>query len=256
MNFFFGINSLTLQSKITIPRFQNNKSTKKKYKVFQIEIVENRWEINDYEDAVLNDDFYQIENKGISNKKIFCLATDNEVKKFENNNDKKLINLNSYTDTIPAFRANLQVSINKGGFSSYQSEYPFHMVTKKGSILSPLSSLCNKSADKNILFFKNIYELPIHDKFAVYFINLKTKRVIKKEIVLTNFLNEIIIEKDLIQPGIFLFTDKYIGIPIFCSIQNKHIAFEHTHPPHEYILDENRFKMVSKLKNEFNEIIN
>ena len=46
-----------------------------------------------------------------------------------------------------------------------------------------------------------------------------------------------------------------IGIPIFCSIKNKHISLEHTHPPHTYIMSEDKFKIVSELKKEFSEII-
>jgi hypothetical protein len=255
MNFFFGINSSILNSKLTIPRFQNKKPTKKDYKVFQLGINNKRWKINNLDDVVLSDDFYQIDSSVMDNGNIFCLATKDEVQKFQENNSQKLINFNNYTDTSPDFRANLQVSIKGGGFSSYQSEYPFYMVTKRGSILSPLSSLCNKSADKNILFLKNIYELPVHDEFGAFFVNLKTKRVLKREVAATNFMNEIIIEKDFIKPEVFLFTDKYIGVPIFCSIKNKHVSLEHTHPPHEYIKGEDRFRVVSELKREFNEII-
>ena len=130
------------------------------------------------------------------------------------------------------------------------------MVTKKGSILSSLSSLCNKNADQNIIFFKNIYEIPVQEEFCVFFVNIKTKEVLKKQVVSTNFLNEIIVEKEFINPEVFLFTDKYIGIPIFCSIHNKHISLEHTHAPHEYFMNENKFKLISELKREFSEIIN
>jgi hypothetical protein len=115
--------------------------------------------------------------------------------------------------------------------------------------------LCNKRADKNILFLKNIYILPIHKKFNVFFVNIKIKRVLKKIVVTTNFLNEIIVEKEFIKPEVFLFTDKYIGIPIFCSIKDKHISLEHTHPPHEYIKNNDRFRIVNELKKEFREII-
>jgi len=204
----------------------------------------------------LSGDFYQINSSVIDNGNIFCLATKDEVLQFAENNSPKLMNFNNYTDTTPDFRANLQVSIKGGGFSSYQSEYPFSMVTKRGSILSPLSSLCNKNADKNILFLKNIYELPVHDEFGVFFVNLKTKRVLKREVAVTNFMNEIIIEKDFIKPEVFMFTDKYIGVPVFCSIKGKHISLEHTHPPHAYIMGVDRFRVVSELKREFNEIIN
>jgi hypothetical protein len=256
MNFFFGINSSILNSKLTIPRFQNKNPTKKDYKVFQLGINNKKWKINNLDDIVLSDDFYQIDSSVIDNESIFCLATKDEVLQFEDNNSPKLMNFNNYTDTSPDFRANLQVSIKGGGFSSYQSDYPFSMVTKRGSILSPLSSLCNKSADKNILFLKNIYELPIHDEFEVFFVNLKTKRVLKREVALTNFTNEIIVEKDFIKPEVFMFTDKYIGVPVFCSIKGKHISLEHTHPPHEYIMGVDKFRIVSELKMEFNEIIN
>ena len=75
-------------------------------------------------------------------------------------------------------------------------------------------------------------------------------------IVQTNYLNEIPVDKKFIKPEIFLFSDKYIGVPIFCSIKNKHLSFEHTHPPHEYIQGKDKFKIVNQLKKEFSEIIN
>ena len=224
--------------------------------LFQLEIINQSWKISNLSNIDLNSDFYKIGSSLIGNGNIFCLATKAEILELEKNNYSKLVNFNNFTDTNPDYRANLQVSIEGGGFSSYQSDYPFSMVTKKGSILSALSSLCNKNADQNIIFFKNIYELPIQEEFCVFFVNIKTMKVLKKEVVSTNFLNEIIVEKEFIKPEVFLFTDKYIGIPIFCSIQDKHISFEHTHPPHEYIMNEDRFKLVSELKKEFSEIIN
>jgi hypothetical protein len=256
VNYFFGIKNSFLNSKLTIPRFQNSNPTKKEYMLFQLEIINQSWKISNLSNIDLNSDFYKIGSSLIGNGNIFCLATKAEILELEKNNYSKLVNFNNFTDTIPDYRANLQVSIEGGGFSSYQSDYPFSMVTKKGSILSALSSLCNKNADQNIIFFKNIYELPIQEEFCVFFVNIKTMKVLKKEVVSTNFLNEIIVEKEFIKPEVFLFTDKYIGIPIFCSIKNKHISLEHTHPPHSYILNEDKFKIISELKKEFSEIIN
>ena len=256
MNYFFGIKNSFLKSKLTIPRFQNSNPTKKEYMLFQLEIINQSWKISNLNNIDLNSDFYKIGSSLIGNGNIFCLATKAEILELEKNNYSKLVNFNNFTDTVPDYRANLQVSIEGGGFSSYQSDYPFQMVTKKGSILSALSSLCNKNADQNIIFFKNIYELPIQEEFCVFFVNIKTMKVLKKEVVSTNFLNEIIVEKEFIKPEVFLFTDKYIGIPIFCSIKNKHISLEHTHPPHTYILSEDKFRIVSELKKEFSEIIN
>ena len=42
----------------------------------------------------------------------------------------------------------------------YQSEYPFEMTNKKGSILSIISSVINEE-NSNIIAFKQIYYLPI-----------------------------------------------------------------------------------------------
>ena len=91
-------------------------------------------------------------NDEISNNEVYFLAYQND---FIGYDYLKLKNFNNFTDTVPAYRANFKIYIKeRGGFSSYQSDYPFSMVTKKGSILSALSSLCNKSADRNILFLK------------------------------------------------------------------------------------------------------
>ena len=72
----------------------------------------------------------------------------------------------------------------------------------------------------------------------------------------TNFTNYFELKKSLIKPEIFLVTDKYLGVPMYVSHDKKHLSFEHTHPPHEYILSQNRFKKVSELKNKILEIIN
>ena len=251
MNFFFGFKHKKFNTSLTIPKFQNRKKKISNYKLYQYYIDENKWKISEVIDSSY-DDFYLINQDKTSNEKVYFLADEQQINKGSKN---KLINYNNFTDTTPEYRSNLQVSIKNGGFSSYQSDYPFKMVPIKGSILSPLSSLCNKDADANSIFLKNIYELPIHDEFGAFFVNIKTKRVLKKIVVVTNFLNEIIVEKEFIKPEVFLFTDKYIGIPIFCSIKDNHISLEHTHPPHEYIMNDDRFRIVNELKKEFREII-
>ena len=255
MIFFFGINSSYIESKLTIPRFQNREKSNKDYLLYEATIHNKKWVINCLNNVEYNQDFYQINSDQINNDQIFFLATPKDIVFFENNNNNKLIELNNYTDTTPAFRANLQVSINGGGFSSYQSEYPYFIITKKGSVLSSISSLSNKSADKNIIFLRNVFEDPIQEEFKVYFIDFKYKKILKEETILTNFTNEVVIEKDLIKPGVFLFTDKYVVVPIFCSIRDKHISLEHTHPPHEFVQSSDRFNRIAALKQEFKEII-
>ena len=255
MNFFFGISNNYLKSKLTIPRFQNRGRNKKDYIIFQAEIINNKWVINKI-DCNKNESFFFVDSNFINNSKIFFLAKEHEVNKIEKSNFLKLINLNTFTDTAPAFRANLQVSNNSGGFSSYQSEYPYSMIIKKGNILSPISSLADKKANKNVVFLRNIYQQPIQKKFDVYFLNIKSKKILLQKKILTNFTNEIIINKEFIHPEIFLFTNNYLGIPVYISMNKYHISCEHTHPPHEYILSEDIYIRVSELKNKCNEIIN
>jgi hypothetical protein len=72
----------------------------------------------------------------------------------------------------------------------------------------------------------------------------------------TNFTNIIELKNQLIKPEIFFATTCYLGVPIFISIKNKFVSFEHTHPLQEYILSSDKFIKISELKEEVNEIIN
>ena len=53
----------------------------------------------------------------------------------------------------------------------------------------------------------------------------------------------------------YIFSDRYVGIPLFVSINNDSISLEHTHPPHHYLLDDAKFEIIKQKKNEFIEII-
>ena len=92
-------------------------------------------------------------------------------------------------------------------------------------------------------------------KMAKMYFKSSTKAEEKFEIQ-TNFTNCIELNNKLIKPEIFLITKSYLGVPMFISVKNKHISFEHTHPPHEYILSKNKFKKIKELKKEINEIVN
>ena len=83
--------------------------------------------------------FFFIEDEIIENNKIFFLGKEHQADLINKSN--LLCKINNFTNTSPtAFRANLQLYIPEGGFSSYQSEYPYGMVKKKGLILSSISS--------------------------------------------------------------------------------------------------------------------
>jgi len=255
MNFFFGIESPLFKSRLFIPRFQNKNNKNTDYSLFEINIFESLWQFTNREEFIFNNNFYKIDYDQIDNHKIYCLASETEISKMDKNQFTKLISFNDFTETSPAFRANLEISIINGGFSSYQSDYPYSMIEKKGNILSSINSLANSVAETNRIYFKNIYELPINKEFDIFFVDIEKRKVLKKVKALTNKTNEIEIEKKYIKPNIYLFSEKYIGIPIYVSIDNNHISMEHTHPPHEYILSKDRFRIVSDKKNEIYEII-
>ena len=252
MNFFFGFNNKIFRTKLTIPKFQNRNKKITTYDLYQAYIQQNKWIIDKINKKDEDNDFFLINHHDSCNEKIYFLADKNQVK---DNSINQLMSYNNFTNTSPDYRCNLQVSINNGGFSSYQSDYPYSMTTKNGNIMSSCSSLTNKDADENYVILKNIFHQPIKEKFNVFFINVVTNKIIKKIDAYTNFSNIFKLEKELINSNIYLFTDKYIGIPIFLSIRDNHLSFEHTHPPHTFIMGKNQFKIISKVKNEFRKII-
>jgi hypothetical protein len=253
MNFFFGLKHELFKCEIQIPKFQNKNLNYKNLKLIKCFPSNNQWNYEIFSSQEINDEFYIINEKNLENKDLFFLAYEEDKIKF---NLQKLKDINNFTDTSPAYRSNLKLYINDGGFSSYQSEYPSGMISKFGSILSPLNSLTNVDAEKNYIIFRNVFEDAIEKNFKGYFINYKNKMIEKEIILKTNNTNIIDIDKDLIKPEIFFFTVKYLGIPIFLSLKKKHLSFEHTHPPHSYIYSENKFELISKIKKEFNEIVN
>ena len=252
MNFFFGINNKEFSSEIQIPKFQNRNPNYKDISLYKAKIVDNNWNIEELDNNKNNKNFFLLKNDEISNQDVFFLAEKNNVTL---NKYTKLENFNNFTDTAPAFRCNFKIFIKDGGFSSFQSEYPYSMVIKKGSILSSLYSIANKSAKKNYVFIRNIFQYPIETNFDAYFVNIKNKTIEEKIKLKTNYTNCFELNNSLIKPEIYLFTKDYVGVPMYVSVENNHISFEHTHPPHEYILSQNKFELIKKIKNQINEII-
>ena len=253
MNFFFGIRHKFFKCEIQIPQFNNKGLINKKLKLFKCFPKNNEWCYENVLTKEIDNQFFVINEKNINNNDLFFIAHENDKVKFDL---QKLQNVNNYTNTSPAYRSNLKIYIDGGGFSSYQSEYPSRMIDKLGTIFSSISSLANIDAEKNFVIFRNVFEKPIEIDFKAYFVNYK-KRIVEKEIILrTNNTNIIEINSHLIKPEIFFVTKKYLGIPMYLSLKDKHLSFEHTHPPHSYIYSKNRFEMINNIKEDINEIIN
>ncbi|WP_145596197.1 hypothetical protein [Candidatus Pelagibacter sp. FZCC0015] len=253
MNYFFAFKNNILKSELQIPLFKNRSTRPSKLKLFRCYPKNNKWVLEDLSEKKINDYFYILNNDNISNSDVYFLGQDGLDINFKG---EKLIDFNSFTNTQPEFRANLKIYIDEGGFSSYQSEYPYSMVVKKGTILSSVSSLANSEAEKNFIIIKNIFEKPIEQNFNAYLVNIRTKKIEEIFELKTNNANFIEINSKLIKPEIFLTTKEYLGIPMFVSIKNKFLSFEHTHPPHEYILSNDKYIKIKDLKKEINEISN
>lgn len=178
MNFFFGIKNSLLSCDLTIPTFKNFGNSLEKNYIFEAFPKNDKWEINEIQ-CEKNEQFFFLKNDNIDNSKIFFLANKDQIKKFINEK-QEISDISNFTNTTPAYRANLKIFIPEKGFSSYQSEYPYSMTTKTGNILSPINLLLNKNADKNIIFFKNIFYKPQVNKSKLYFINFKKKKNYKR----------------------------------------------------------------------------
>lgn len=253
MNFFFGIKHKFFKCEIQIPQFDNRSLINDKLKLFKCFPNNNEWCYENISTKEIENQFFIIDDKDLDNNSLFFLAHENDKIKFDL---QKLQSVNNYTNTSPAFRSNLKIYIDGGGFSSYQAEYPSRMIDKLGTIFSSINSLANKDAEKNFIVFRNVFEKPIEKDFKAYFINYKTKNVEEEIILKTNNTNIINIDSNLIKPEIFFVTKKYLGIPMYLSLKDKYLSFEHTHPPHSYIYSKNKFEIINNIKEDINEIIN
>ena len=69
MNFFFGAAYNSIQSKLQIPLFQNRNVKKRQINLFQVEIKNNSWCLEEISEDKISDEFYLINEA--DNEKIF-----------------------------------------------------------------------------------------------------------------------------------------------------------------------------------------
>ena len=257
MNFFFTLSSNDYDYKLTIPRFTNSGKILSKLNLYTLGITRKNFKnIWNYKILQSNDEmFYTVKNNPENLGNFYFLGTENICKDLFNEDKTEIKIIKNFLETRPPYRSNTSIKKKNYGSSSYQSDYPNSMVNKNGSIVSPLKTLLNKDACINKIFFINLYYKPVVNKFRYYLVNYKLKKVIYSDEICTNAINEININKDHIKNDIFFVTKNYIGIPIFFSDQMGHLSLEHTHPPHEYIFGQNKYKIISDYKSKFNEII-
>ena len=188
MNYFFFTFTDEISAEISVPKFRNDGQYAKNMDLYGANVVDNSWcfypaEVDE------SSNFWNIVATEENRNDIFFIATPEQ---FElQSKSESLIYLNDFTKTWPDFRCNLSVANSQGGFSSYQSEYPFIMVAKKGSLYSSIATLSISDAQKNLIFVRNIYSQPITDKYLAYLYDSCNEEVLNKIELQTNCTNVI-----------------------------------------------------------------
>ncbi len=253
MNFFFALNLNNFKNFITVPKFTNEGTKLGDISLFSARIKKGQWQIR--KQCCKEDEkfFYldvmqqNLDDIFFLNNKYFCKK--NETLKFQELKDFYNIKSNF------TFRANLKITDIENNTSSYQSEYPFEMLNKKGSILSTVSSLINEE-NSNLIIFKQIFYLPIIKPFEIFLVDLKIKKILSKATFYTNSTNVFKIPKIKNYRNCCFYSDGFLGIPIFISYGNKNgLSMEHSHPPHLYLQSTNKFELVANLKNKVKRIV-
>ena len=89
MNYFFGFSDEHFLSNLTIPKFQNRSLPKTEIELWSITSNGKLWEIN-REEVQEDTHFFHLDSSRIDNKKVFVLASQNDVKAFDSNALKPL----------------------------------------------------------------------------------------------------------------------------------------------------------------------
>ena len=246
MNFFFSTCTKDISSTLTIPKFQNSGNKNDGLELYKAEIVGNCWKVYSAKGCIETDYFYYVEN--LDNHSIFFYGNDEGVKEITEKNE--LRNIENFTDTSPDFRSNLLIKNNAGGFSSYQSEYPFRMVKAHGSLYSDCGLLTTAFGSTVGVFVRNINRLPTNEEKDIFLYSQVRELVLKKyqvKLNQTTFIDLSEWKEEL--SHCFLYANDFLGIPIYIvEYRDGSLSFEHTHPPHESLLGSDRFERVGALK--------
>ena len=253
MNFFFALNVNNFKCSLTIPKFTNEGKTLQNISLFSSKIDNNSWIIKKQK-CKEDKNFFYLNVNSQEREHIFFLGKESMLKGKESMKTDELEHFLEIRSSL-TFRANLNIHSKIKEFSSYQSDYPFEMSKKTGSILTPISSLINKNYN-NIIAFKQIYYLPIKKPFFVYIVDLYKQKVLLKKKFYTNSTNIIDLSNIKQFKNCCFYSQDQLGIPIFISFGKKSgISMEHSHPPHLYLLSKNNFQVISNLKTKVKKIV-
>lgn len=236
-----------INSKLTIPKFQNSGKIDSNLCLFQADIVNEKWHLGQA-NCVEDEYFWVVQCNSHNKDSIYFLATNAQVEIVKTHNT--LSDLNKFTDTSPDFRANLQIINSAGATSSYQSEFPFRMTEKLGNLYSDCGMLTTNNAEKVGVFLRNIHKNPIQQETLLYLYDNKNDILLETFKIYLNrtcYIDLTSFRKSL--STCFIYANNYLGIPVYLvEYSSGGLSFEHTHPPHESIQGENRYLLVNHLK--------
>ena len=247
MNFFFGLSFENFNSTLTIPKFYTSGELTNQNTVFSAEIDNEEWLIKKVV-CNENDNFFYINHNKKKNN-IYFLSTEELLNGKKSLTCKTLKKFCKVKDEFVSFRANLKLTKDNSIFSSYQSDYPLELANKNGSVLTPIFPFLNYDC-KNFVILKQIFYKPIKENFKAYIIDIKNNEIVSEHRFESNSSNILELNKNKFNENYCLYTEKFLGIPIFVSYGSKKndISIEHSHPPHLYITSDNKFKVISDLK--------
>jgi hypothetical protein len=211
-------------------------------------MVNSQWRVTAATFTKEDENYWRILSNSLNRDSIYFIADFDKAKNIEIENI--LLDVDSFTDTKPDYRANLKIKNESGFSSSYQSEYPYRMTKALGSLYSACDALTDTRANSIGLFLKNIHCKPIKVAAQLFLVNRKTSEIKRKfDLKLNESFFADLTEYKLEISDCYLFARNYIGIPVFVSeYDNGSLSFEHTHPPHEFVTGSDRYKLVHKFK--------
>ena len=246
MNYFFFTHAEIYQSKLTIPKYQNFGQKHDKICLFGARALYDGWDFYQPK-CEENEFFFHVYSNSENAHDVFFLCEEDDFR--HQVTQGHLVELNEFTNTSPAFRANLCVS--HGRFqSSYQSEYPLAMARRDGFVMNVASLLFDEEAVRGTLSLRNISASGAGIEREVVFFDLEDEKELSRLPLMTNSTNLINLEFIRGYQAIG-FIANLMAIPVFClEYASGSLSFEHTHPPHEHVGPSSAFQVVKKKREE------
>jgi hypothetical protein len=253
LNFFFSLSAEGVKAVLHIPKFQNLGTRCGDLKLFEALIVNEKWVVKKPTSVTESEDFHFVMQP--NDQSIYFYGRDCAAFKILKEN--QLLDMEGFTDTQPDFRCNLRIDNLKGGFSSYQSEYPFRMVKSLSSLYSECGLLSQPSASRVGLFIRNIHLNPVTYARKLFLYCDEVDDILDTFVVNLNCCTFIDLTQYKDRLGsCFVYVKDFSGIPIYMTeSKNGLISIEHTHPPHEAIRGAEKFHLVQEFKKRVDEKI-